>query len=78
MRGVKYLTQVKIYRRRRLDDPLDTPDGAPATEVTYSTEDRAPRRVMVPGENPSDEQVAAAIRQDLAAREADGGVTLEV
>jgi len=49
-----------------------------ALAVSYSTATRAPRVVYVPGESPTEEQIAEVIRQDLAAREAGSPSTLEV
>ena len=72
------MTQVTIHRRDVAVDPADPEGLKPALRVTYSTETFAPRFVYVPGEAPTDEEIAATIRQDFAAREAEPSSTLEV
>jgi enamine deaminase RidA (YjgF/YER057c/UK114 family) len=69
---------VTIHSRNVAPDPTDPEGVKRALAVSYSTATRAPRTVYVSGESPTDEQVAAAIRQDLAAREAEPPSTLEV
>ena len=72
------MAQVRIHSRSAVPDPADPEGVKRATAVMYSTATHSPRRVIVPGEKPTDAQVAEAIRQDLAAREAEPSTTLEV
>lgn len=69
---------VTIHRREPAVDPGD-PDGLkPALAVVYSTPTRSPRRILIPGADLTDDDVAQAIRQDLAAIEAAPPPTLEL
>ena len=72
------MTQVTIHSRRSTTDPLDPEGVKPALAVVYSTATRSPRQIIVLGENPTEEQIVEAIRQDLAAREASPPSTMEV
>lgn len=72
------MPQVTIHSRNSAPDPTDPEGVKRALAVSYSTATRAPRVVYVPGESPTEEQIAEVIRQDLAAREAGSPSTLEV
>ena len=63
------MAQVQILSREAVPDPADPEGVQPALRVTYSTNTRGPRTLFVPGEKLTEEQIAEAIRQDLAARE---------
>lgn len=72
------MPQVTIHRREQVADPSD-PDGLrPALLVRYSTQTITPRDVFIPGEAPSDQEIAEAIRKDLAERNEPPSFTLEV
>jgi hypothetical protein len=69
---------VTILRREPASDPAD-PDGLrPALAVVYSTPTRGPRRIFIPGADLSDDDVAQAIRRDLASLNASPPSTLEI
>lgn len=72
------MAEVTIHQRRAASDPIDPEGVRPALAVIYSTPAVPPRTVYIAGEDPSDEQVAAAIREDLAGLETEGPQTLEV
>ena len=72
------MPQVKIHRRNPVKDPTDPERLRPALAVVYSTQTHGPRQVIVPGEAPTDDDIAAVIRQDIAAAEANPPTTLEV
>lgn len=72
------MPKVTILQRQPTVDPADPEGVKPALAVVYFTTTRSPRQVIIPGEAPTEEQVAEAIRQDLAAREAEPTSTLEV
>lgn len=62
------MPNVNIHRREQVPDPSD-PDGLRrALLIRYSTPTVPPRDVYVPGEDPSDQEIAEAIRKDLAER----------
>lgn len=69
---------VTIHSRRSVANTGEGESGEPALEVRYSTEDFSPRTVVVPGESPTDEEIAAVIRQDLEERTREPPQTLEV
>lgn len=72
------MAQATVLKREVVPDPSD-PDGVKlALRVTYSTATRAPRWVFVPGETPSEEEVAEAIRQDLLAQRDEEPTPLEI
>ncbi len=50
----------------------------PALAITYSTAAVPPRTVILAGDNPSEQAVAEAIRQDLAEASAGAQSTLEI
>lgn len=60
------MAQVRIHSRDQTTDPADPAGVAPALRVIYSTAKHPPRDVVIPGEAPTDDDVAEAIRQDLA------------
>ena len=72
------MPQVTILRRDASIDPLDPEGVKPALRVTYSTATHSPRPLFIPGENLTEEQIAGAIRQDLASLEAEPPPTIEV
>ena len=72
------MAQVRIHSRSLALDPLDPEGVKPALRVTYSTDTHSPRTLFVPGGKPTEEQIAEAIRRDIAEREASPPATLEV
>lgn len=72
------MPQVTIHRR---EPGVNTgPDFAEVkgVHVTYSTPDIPPRNVFVPGELPTEAQVAAAIRQDIQAAASQRPTTMTI
>ncbi len=72
------MAQATIHRR----DP-GTQVGPDLAEVrglhiTYSTPDVPPRTVFVPGELPTEAQIAAAIRKDLEAALSQRPTTMQI
>jgi len=72
------MASVRIHSRSPVPDPADPEGVKRALAVSYSTATHAPRVVYVPGESPTEEQIADAIRQDLAALGEAPPTTLEV
>jgi len=72
------MPRVTIHQRDPAVDPADPEGVKPALAVVYSTPTRSPRRIVIPGADLSDDDVAQAIRQDLTEREAAPPPTLEV
>jgi len=65
----------------RLPAQLPNPESGalrPGLSVTYSTAARPPRTVFVPGDAPSEDEIAAAIRADLDAADGEAPATLSV
>ena len=72
------MPQVQIIRRERAE--ITGPEGRPldVTQVTYSTATLPPAVVTVEKTDPTDDEVAAAIRADIDARATVAGETLDV
>lgn len=72
------MASVRIHSRSPVPDPADPEGVKRALAVSYSTATHAPRVVYVPGESPTEQQIAEAVRQDLAAQADSPPTTLEV
>ena len=59
------MPEVQILSRSPGQRPGESGVPKPVLAVTYSTAAVPPRTVFIPGEAPTDEEVADAIRQDL-------------
>jgi hypothetical protein len=73
------MSEVQILSRFPAQQP-DPESGVPkpVLAVTYSTAAVPPRTVTVPGDSPSEEEIAAAIRLDLESATKGPGETLTV
>lgn len=72
------MAQVTIHRRDagiRIDDAGHEVQGL---YVTYSTTTFPPRQLFVPGDKPTDAQIAAAVRDDVEVVAAERPTRMEI
>jgi len=71
-------TTVRIHRREETEAVGDAGEIRAVLAVTYSTKLMPPATVFIPVAEATEERVAVAIREDLAARQTEPPATLEV
>lgn len=71
-------TTVRIHSREETETLDEAGEARPVLGVTYSTRLIPPTTVFIPLAEVTEQRIADAIREDLAARETEPTTTLEV